>query len=95
MVIKSIGAMSCAKIVGTMDAIIGLLIGACISLVALIGGLSGFGGNSGLAGAVFGVAAVIFLPIFYGAMGFVVTLIATSLYNVISGWVGGVELDVQ
>jgi hypothetical protein len=95
MVIKSIGAVSCAKIVGTMDAIIGLLIGACISIVALVGGLSGIGGNSGIAGAFFGIAAVIFLPIFYGAMGFVVTLIATSLYNLISGWVGGIELDVQ
>jgi hypothetical protein len=42
-----------------------------------------------------GVGAIIVLPIFYGGLGFVGTLIAAWLYNVIAGVVGGIELDVQ
>jgi hypothetical protein len=52
-------------------------------------------GDTGLMGMLFGAAAVVLLPVFYGVMGFVVKLIGASLYNVIAGWVGGVELDVQ
>ncbi|MEK6374241.1 MAG: hypothetical protein AABO58_16260 [Acidobacteriota bacterium] len=43
----------------------------------------------------FGAAAVVALPIFYGILGFIMTLIMAALYNLVAGWVGGVELDVQ
>ena len=43
----------------------------------------------------FGAAAIIVLPIFYGVLGFVFSLIGAALYNVVASVVGGVELDVQ
>jgi hypothetical protein len=35
------------------------------------------------------------LPILYGGMGFVMTLIGAWLYNILAGFVGGIEMDLQ
>ena len=107
MVIKRVGPLSCAKIAGTVYAIMGLIIGI-VSLLALAGGLlsnpgirsggGGFASSSGIgagAGAMLGVGAIVFFPILYGCMGFIVTLIGAWLYNVVSGLVGGIEMDVE
>jgi hypothetical protein len=41
------------------------------------------------------MAAVVVFPIFYGLIGFITTLIGAWLYNVLSGPVGGIQLDVE
>lgn len=96
MIIRRIGPLSLAKLMGVLYALMGLIIGAIISVVSLVGGalMAGQEG-SGFGGMLFGAAAVVVLPIFYGILGFVVTLIGAALYNLVAGWVGGVELDVQ
>jgi hypothetical protein len=74
----------------------GLFFGGVITLFSIVG--AAFvpdRGDAGLMGLFFGAAAVVLLPIFYGALGFITTLIGASLYNAIAGWVGGVELEVQ
>jgi hypothetical protein len=43
----------------------------------------------------FGIAGIVVLPIVYGILGFITTLIGAWLYNVLAGMVGGVELEVQ
>jgi len=98
MVIYRVGPLSCAKIVGTLYAVIGLFAGAAFSLFALAGGfvaenspMAGFGAMLGI-GA---VSAIIALPIFYGLLGFVTTLIGAWIYNVVASAVGGVELDIR
>ena len=95
MIVKRIGPMSFAKVTGMLYALLGLCFGAVFSLIALVGtavdpnrGLPGFG-------VFFGVAAIIVLPIFYGVIGFVFSLIGAGFYNLVAGWVGGVEMDVQ
>ena len=95
MIIKRIGAVSCAKISGTLYAILGIVFGGIFSLISLVGGFaSNTSGAAGL-GAMVGVGAIIIFPILYGGMGFVVTLIGAWLYNVVAGLVGGIEMDVQ
>jgi len=95
MVINRIGPVSCAKISGTLYAILGLLGGAFFSLFALAGGLGSNRAGGAFAGAMLGVGAVVFLPICYGLIGFIGSLIAAWLYNVVAGLVGGVEIDVR
>jgi len=90
MVINRIGPVSAAKISGTLYAIIGLILGALFSVFAM----SGLGSGSSGMGAMFGIGAVILLPLLYGCLGFVATLIGAWLYNVLAKMVGGVELDV-
>ncbi len=94
MVVKRIGPMSVAKITGTLYALIGLIAGAVISAVSVVGGAFG-GGDAGLVGIVFGAAAVILLPLVYGGVGFVMTLIGAGLFNLVAGWVGGIELQTE
>jgi hypothetical protein len=93
MVVNRIGAFSLAKLAGTLYAILGLIFGGLFSLIAMAGAMFG-GGDSGMMGAMFGVGAVIILPILYGCIGFIGSIIGAWLYNVIAGMVGGVELDV-
>jgi hypothetical protein len=95
MVIKRVGPVSCAKIAATLYAIFGLLIGGVFSLVALAGGFGSDTSEFAGIGAIVGAAAIIVFPIFYGALGFVGTLVAAWLYNLAAGFVGGVEIEVQ
>jgi hypothetical protein len=46
-------------------------------------------------GALFGVGAIILLPICYGILGFIGTLIMAWLFNIAAGIVGGVEVDAR
>ena len=94
MIVKRIGPMSLAKISAALYALIGLIIGAIISAVSMVGGALG-GSDAGMMGMVFGAAAVILLPLLYGCMGFVGSLIGASLFNLAAGWVGGIELETQ
>jgi hypothetical protein len=95
MVINRIGPMSCARISGTLYAVMGLILGAVFSLVALAGGFSAESSEETGFAAVFGVAAIVVLPLVYGGIGFLATFIAAWLYNVLAGVVGGIELDLQ
>jgi hypothetical protein len=91
MVINRIAPFSLARISGTLYAVMGLIIGALVSLVAMAGM---FGGSDSGFGPIFGVGAIIILPILYGCIGFVASLIGAWFYNVLASVVGGVELDV-
>ncbi|HKA63929.1 MAG TPA: hypothetical protein VKH83_15950 [Methylomirabilota bacterium] len=92
MIVNRVGPLSCAKVVGLLYVILGLIMGAFVSLFAVtMGGVPGRDpGNP-----VFGMAAVVFFPVLYGVAGFVTTLIAAWLYNGLAGLVGGVEIDLR
>ena len=94
MVINRIAPLSLAKISGALYAALGLIFGALFSLVAMAGMAAGSGNGNPMFGALFGVGAIILFPIFYGCIGFVGSLLAAFLYNLLAGMVGGVELDV-
>ena len=96
MVIKRVGPLSFAKLMGALNALMGLLFGAIVSLISIVGGaLVPSDEASGMTGMLFGAAAIVVLPIFYGVFGFVFSLIGAALYNAIASVVGGVELEVQ
>jgi hypothetical protein len=97
MVINRVGALSVAKVAGMLYAILGLIFGAIISLIALGGFMTAPADEPGAAaiGAIFGAGAVIVLPVLYGVLGFVMTLLMAALYNMTAGIVGGVQIDVS
>ena len=95
MIIKRIGPVSCAKISGTLYAVLGILIGGVFSLIALAGGFTSDTPEAAGFGAIFSVAAILIFPIFYGGIGFVATLVAAWLYNIVAELVGGIEMEVQ
>ena len=99
MVITRISPMSCAKVSGLLYAVIGFLIGACISLVMMTIGSAMPQDEAWpmapMFGALFGIGAIVMMPIFYGIMGFVGGAIVAAAYNLIAGWTGGIELDIR
>jgi hypothetical protein len=99
MIVRRVGPLSFAKVAGTLYAMMGLLFGCVLSLISLAG-IAAMPDNTtrgagALFGIGFGIGAIIFLPILYGGLGFVFSLIGAALYNVVAGWVGGVEMDLQ
>jgi hypothetical protein len=99
-VIRRVGVFSWAKIAGLIYAMVGLIVGAIFALVSLFGVALGsaFASSSADAGrllpALFGVGAVVFLPLLYGLLGFIGGLLAAGLFNLAAGMVGGLEIEL-
>ena len=95
MVIRSIGVFSCAKIMGALYGAIGFIMGAFFALFSMIGTAVAPDASVGIFSAMFGVGAVILLPLFYGVLGFIGGVVTALLYNVVAGVVGGIELETE
>jgi hypothetical protein len=97
MELKEIGPVSCAKVLGLFYGGIGLIAGAIIGLFAVAGAALGHGNNYGnpFLGTLFGMGAIVFLPLLYGTLGVIVGLIVSAFYNVIARWVGGIQVTLQ
>lgn len=100
--IKKLGVMSVAKMYCVMMFVISLIIAIPYGLIIIIYSLLGagmVGGDAALAvgggGIVVGILVMIGLPILYAIIGFVGGAIAALLYNVFSGLVGGIEIEVE
>lgn len=101
MVIRRVGVLSLAKLMGVLYAGIGLVFGILFALFSLLGGgammASGAEGGAGGAGMMMGmgIGAAIIFPIFYGLFGFIGGLITGWLFNLAAGFVGGLEIETQ
>lgn len=94
MVIKRIDVLSVAKITGIIAAAFGLFFGLIFFLFSSLFGaiLGNHGGGSAMFG---GIAGIFLLPILYGIFGFIGGLIQAFVYNLASGFVGGVRIEVE
>ena len=72
---------------GVLYALMGLVV-----FVPVVGLMSMAGADSGMAG--FGMGFLILLPVIYGVLGFIFIAIACLLYNLVAGWVGGIEMEL-
>ena len=97
MVLKSIGVFSCARMMGALYAVVGLIAGAFLALWSLLSaGIAVSQSDlAGLFGLLFGVGSIFFLPIMYGIMGFIGGAIMAFVYNLVAGIAGGVELELE
>jgi hypothetical protein len=92
-IVKSLGVLSVAKIMGLIYGCMGLIFAPLFLLVGLIGSLAG-AQKSPFAG-IFGMVLAIMMPVLYGVLGFIAGAIGALLYNVFARWVGGVEVEVE
>ena len=90
--LKKIRLRSLAKLQGILFAYVGLLFGILYSFGGFIYDLVTTGSlNLGTALAFF---ALIGMPLLFASFGFVAGLILAVLYNLFSGWFGGVDIDL-
>ena len=71
------------------------MIGVCIALASMIGAGLADTAEGAMFAPIFGVGAVVVMPILYGVMGVIGGVIGAVLYNVFAGMVGGVSLNVE
>jgi len=92
MIVRRVNPLSFAKVSGIVYAILGLIIGAMFALFSHDGGR---GSGGAFFNAVFGVGALIVMPIGNGILGFVFSLILAVLYNLVARFVGGIEIQID
>jgi len=83
--IRRFGIAQTAKVAGALYGLAGLLLVPVFLLVAMYSPREN--------GISVGIALAI--PVLYGIVGFVVTAIGCAIYNLVAGWVGGVELELD
>lgn len=100
--LKRVGVLSVALTLGAVYAVLGLVIGLIFATISVLGmGLAAAtrdsegAGVTGVFGLIFGVGAVIVLPLFYGMLGFLGGALSSALYNVMAKLTGGIELTLE
>jgi hypothetical protein len=98
--LKHIGPGSAFKVGLVVYAVLGLIIGICMALFSMmIGSLGSMSGAAGPAakafGFGFGLGSIIIFPILYGIIGGIAGALGAVVYNLVAGWVGGLELDIS
>jgi len=104
MTIRRVNVASAAKIGGTLYAILGLIFGVIVALISMAGaGFAAAAQNdpemprmmASMISAMFGVGAIVVLPIFYGVMGLIGGALLAAIYNLVAGFTGGLVVDVE
>jgi hypothetical protein len=81
-----------AKVLGLLY----LLLGVVFALIFwLVGSMIPASDRAQPGMALFGGAMLLFMPIFYGLIGAIMGAIVAALYNMIAGWVGGFEIELE
>jgi uncharacterized membrane protein YqaE (UPF0057 family) len=92
--------LSCGKVMGIMYTVFGFIAGICFALFASCAAALNpvadqpMAGMSGMAGMLFGVGAIVLMPILYGVLGFFGGMIMALLYNLTARLAGGIEFEV-
>lgn len=94
MILARIEPLSAAKVMGSIYALIGLVVGALFTLAALIGAFAATSEDPGTVwlAPLFGIGAIVIFPILYGCVAFVMALFVSFLYNLIAARVGGIRI---
>ncbi len=97
MIIKSVGVLSVARIVAAIYGVFGLIAGVLFSLAALAGfGLSQEVSTSvSWMGPLFGLGAIIAMPVLYFVFGFLGGAIGAWVFNNAAAAMGGLQISVE
>ena len=92
-VLKKVGVLSMAKLEAILMAIFGLVYGIFFAAVGTIA--SYVAGSTAVAGlfAGFGILSIVIFPVLFAIFGFISGAIGAFLYNLIAGWIGGIEME--
>ena len=83
--IRRFGVGQMAMVLGVLYVLIGIIFLPIFFIVAAL--------SPDEAG--FGMGFALALPLIYGVAGFISGAIGAFLYNIVAGWVGGIEVDLE
>lgn len=89
--VRHLGVAQLAKTMGVLDALLGLVFAVCFFLIGSVVPTSGLGKTFPMGG----IGVVVLIPLLYGFFGYIIGALIAWLYNVVAGWTGGVEFDLQ
>lgn len=84
--IRRVNPVQIAKVSGVIYGLLGFLVTPIVFLASMLGS-SEF--------QMFGIGIALFMPIIYGLIGAVFTFLAALVYNLVAGWVGGIEVEAD
>jgi hypothetical protein len=94
--LKRIAPLQLGKVLGAVYGLISLIFLPFLVVFTIIASLASHqGGGASLAPIVGSLVLMIFIPIAYAALGFVFGALGAWVYNIISKWIGGIEVDVE
>jgi hypothetical protein len=93
--IRRFNVIKTSTVVALMYMLIIAVIVVPFLLLFAVAGVSVNGGPTQGGGVIAILGLGVFLILFYGLLGWVFTAIACLLYNVVAGWVGGIEVQVE
>ena len=99
-IVRRVAPGSAFKVGLVTYALMGLVLGICVALVSMVAGTLGPMSQSAAPGARtfgfgMGFGAIIFFPLIYGLVGGVFAAIGAAIYNLVAGWVGGLEVEIS
>jgi len=83
--IRRVDPMQAAKVTGILYGIVGLIIAPLLY----------FAQQMNPTPSPFGPGFIIAIPVLYAVCGAIITAISAALYNLVAGWVGGVEVELE
>ena len=86
--LRRIDPTQAAKVSGILYGLMGLLLAPFFFLFTLVAP------EASGAGAL-GIGFAIAVPLIYAVIGAIGTFIAAAVYNLVAGWVGGIEVEVE
>ncbi len=97
MTVKSVGVMSVARLAAAIYGVFGLVAGLLFSMATVVGlGLSEqVSREVSWMGPLFGLGAIIALPVLYFALGFLGGAIGAWVFNNAARAMGGLELTIE
>ncbi len=97
MKLKRIGVLSAGLTMAALYGGIALIFGAILSVLSLVGAgiVAASGDDMAWLAPLFGVGAIVVLPIVYGIFGFLGGILTAFLYNLAAGFTGGIELSLE
>jgi hypothetical protein len=91
--IRSVGVAQFAKVLGVLY----LFMGVCFAVLFWLFSMAMPSGSGAMPmlGVGRGIGIVIVMPLIYAFFGVVFGALFAWFYNMVAGWVGGIELDLE
>jgi hypothetical protein len=93
--IRRFNVLKTSTVVAVMYVVIVAIFAIPFLLIVGIAGVSTNDGPNVGAGMVGGLVLSVVIALFYGLIGWVFTAVACLIYNLVAGWIGGIEVEVD